>query len=348
MLGIAIIFAISAVYLAQGWLNRLSDDVANVKDKNSTTIVVPRTALEHGAIVRAEQLALINWPSTSIPKGAFHKIEELVRPGEPRVVLKRIEANEPILESKVSGFGGRASLSTMISNKMRATTIRVDDVNGVAGFVLPGDRVDVLLTRDATTKERSRDKNSLITDVLLQNIKVLAIDQEANDKVEKPSVAKAVTLEVTSNQSQKLVLAQKVGALSLALRNVNNNDPQTTQTVRISDLRVGEANTIQPQKISKKPKALKTTKSVTIVRQSQNSLVKVTRGTDVTEYTVTTEPNKNANRSTDINKTNEGSEKIKNPKQESKNDVDESGVGKQQNITGPRNLIGAPKKLAEK
>jgi pilus assembly protein CpaB len=93
---------------------------------------------------------------------------------------------------------------------MKAVTIRVNDVEGVAGFVLPGDHVDVVLTRQ-------QDKTAA-SDVVLQNVKVLAIDQIADERAEKPSIAKAVTLEVEVTAAQKLALAATVGTLSLALR----------------------------------------------------------------------------------------------------------------------------------
>jgi pilus assembly protein CpaB len=94
---------------------------------------------------------------------------------------------------------------------MKAVTIRVNDVEGVAGFVLPGDRVDVMLTRQ-------QDKAVAAADVVLQNVRVLAIDQLADERTEKPSVVKAVTLEVEVTAAQKLALAATVGTLSLALR----------------------------------------------------------------------------------------------------------------------------------
>src|SRR3546814_18955956 len=89
-----------------------------------------------------EQLRLVKWPGDAVPEGAFTSIEALVGGEEERVVLRTLEVNEPVLENKISGFGGKASLAAILSPEMRAVTIRVNDVAGVAGFVLPGDRVD--------------------------------------------------------------------------------------------------------------------------------------------------------------------------------------------------------------
>src|SRR3546814_9365193 len=125
---------------------------------------------------------------------------------------------------------------------MRAVTIRVNDVAGVAGFVLPGDRVDVLLTRDRTGGEGGNVANNLITDVLLQNVKVLGIDQDANQEKDKPSVAKAVTLEVSPQQAQKLALASQLGSLALMLRNLGDAEQEMVKQITTSEPSGGEAS----------------------------------------------------------------------------------------------------------
>ena len=104
-------------------------------------------------------------------------------------MLASIERNEPILRTKITGPGQKATLSAVIQDGMRAVTVRTNDVEGVAGFVLPGDHVDVLLTRQS---ERTTGMN----DVVIQNARVLAVDQLADDAADRPTVARAVTLEV--------------------------------------------------------------------------------------------------------------------------------------------------------
>lgn len=242
MLGLAALFAVAAVFLAQDWLNeRTAASVAEQKVQMAN-VVVASTPLEYGGVIRKEHLRVMQWPKESVPDSVFGSVDELVKEGTERVVLRRIEANEPIFKSKVSGFGERASLSTLIESDMRAATIRVNDVNGVAGFVLPGDRVDILITRSKEDGKKTSRGANLITDVLLQNVKVLAIDQVTDEVRDKPTVAKAVTLEVTAHQTQKLVLAQSVGSLSLALRNVGDANAAASKTVSISDLRATEGN----------------------------------------------------------------------------------------------------------
>ncbi len=195
-----------------------------------TRIVVARTLVPFGTRLGREQLDLVTWPPDSLPPGAFTSIEQILDDKGDRVALRTIDQNEPVLPGKISAPGGRATLSTIVGHDMRALTIRVNDVLGVGGFVLPGDRVDVLLTR-------SGDQNEAGTDVLLQNIRVLGVDQEASDKKDKPVVAHAVTLELSPDDGQKLTLAASVGTLSLALRNNGDGNRAPPRTIRLQDLR---------------------------------------------------------------------------------------------------------------
>ena len=201
---------------------------------NMVRVVVAKTALNFGDHLVPEKLQLVDYPQGSVPAGAFDAIERLSSPTEDRVVIRSIEPNEPVLASKVSGSGGRAILSTVIDPKMRAVTISVNDVKGVAGFIQPGDRVDVFLTRNPVSNTGTPE--GLRNDILLQNVKVLGVDQQADDKKDKPTVAQAVTLEVTPQDGQKLTLGGSVGSLSLALRNFSNPDPVTAHTLSISEL----------------------------------------------------------------------------------------------------------------
>jgi pilus assembly protein CpaB len=201
---------------------------ANKKPMTTQTIVVASKPLRFGNELGSMSLREIPWPSDAVPAGAFTKISDLTSNGK-RVVLTAIEANEPILASKITGSGQRATLSATITDGLKAVTIRVNDVEGVAGFVLPGDRVDVMLTRQ-------QDKTVAATDVVLQNVKVLAVDQVADERADKPSVAKAVTLEVEVTAAQKLALAATVGTLALALRKAGEAAPQNTRRITLSDL----------------------------------------------------------------------------------------------------------------
>ena len=153
--------------------------------------------------------------------------------GGRRVVLAAIEANEPVLALKITGAGQRATLSALVKPGMKAVTIRVNDVEGVGGFVLPGDRVDVVLTRQL-------EKGNATTQVVLQNTRVLAVDQTADERAAKATVAKSVTLEVDTVDAQKLWLSSSVGSLSLLLRNAGETAEVRTRKVTLNDLGTNE------------------------------------------------------------------------------------------------------------
>lgn len=241
MIGFAVLFGLLAVFIAQSWLNsqaemRMRNLQANQKPVATQTIVVASRPLRFGAELGSSSLREIPWPEDAVPAGAFAKISDLTSSGR-RVVLTAIESNEPVLSSKITGPGQRATLSAVIADGMRAVTIRVNDVDGVAGFVLPGDRVDVALTRQA-------DKNNT-NDVVLQSIKVLAVDQTADERTDKPAIARAVTLEVNSADAQKLALASTVGTLSLMLRRAGEAKSADTRRVTLGDLANGGAPQVE-------------------------------------------------------------------------------------------------------
>jgi pilus assembly protein CpaB len=188
--------------------------------------------LRFGNELSSSSLREVSWPQEALPSGAFRSVSDIVDAGGRRVVLTGIEANEPILSSKITGPGQRATLSATLQDGMRAFTIRVNDVEGVAGFVQPGDRVDVALTRQKDANGNNRSS----TDIVLQNTRVLAIDQIADERNDKPAVVKAVTLEVDTAGAQKLSLAASVGTLSLMLRRAGESAFEATRVITLSDL----------------------------------------------------------------------------------------------------------------
>ena len=233
MIAFAVMFGLLAVFVAQSWLNsaaeqRMRSLEANKKTVTTKTIVVAAKPLRFGNELVAGSLREVEWPDKALPTGAFSKIDEVVG-GAKRVALTAIEPNEPVLSSKVTGPGQRATLSAMLRDGLKAATVRVNDIDGVGGFVLPGDHVDVSLTRQI-------DKTNATTEVVLQNVRVLAIDQVADERIDKPSVVKAVTLEVDVVGAQKLSLAASVGSLTLMLRKAGEANSQYTRKITLDDL----------------------------------------------------------------------------------------------------------------
>ncbi len=273
MIGFAVIFGLLAVFIAQVWLN----NQANMRAKNfetkptqvaSQTVVVAKQALRFGTELSASMLQEVPWPSDALPGGAFAKISDIMSGGR-RVVLAAIEANEPVLALKITGPGQRATLSSLVKPGMKAVTIRVNDVEGVGGFVLPGDHVDIVLTRQI-------EKGSATTQVVLQNTRVLAVDQIADDRAAKATVAKSVTLEVDTVDAQKLWLASSVGSLSLLLRKAGETAEVRTRKVTLNDLGTNEP-----------------------VDKGATTTVVVTRASSKQEYTVPAEGNNGASAATE-------------------------------------------------
>jgi pilus assembly protein CpaB len=238
MIGFAVLFGLLAVFLAQIWLNNQADERLKSIDAQrkaappARSIVVAGKPLRFGDELSSAALREMPWPDNALPAGAFGKIADLT--SSKRVVLMPIDTNEAVLASKITGPGQRATLSAMLGDGMKAVTIRVNDVEGVAGFVLPGDRVDILLTRTG-------EKNNAVNDVVIQDVRVLAVDQLADQRADKPSVVKAVTIEVDPTEGQKVALAATVGTLSLLLRKAGEATGHDTRRVTTRDLMTAPA-----------------------------------------------------------------------------------------------------------
>jgi pilus assembly protein CpaB len=209
ILVIAVVLGGVAAFLARSWLQSHS---TRPDAQKTVSILVASDTLAFGAPISATDVREIDWPAQSKPEGAFANFAELSKNGR-RITLSPFVRDEPIIASKVSAPDQRASLSTVIEKGKRAVTVAVDDVRGVAGFIFPGDFVDVVLTR---TDNSNGPQN--FSEVILQHVKVLAIDQMAGQRQEHPTVAKAVTVEVDPEQALRILLAANVGKLSLILR----------------------------------------------------------------------------------------------------------------------------------
>jgi len=232
VLAVAAVLGLVAVYLVNVYLTG-AERQQQAKAVTTIRIAVARVPLEFGTRLTPQNVQFVDWPTGSVPEGAFRDMSELNPVGRTHVVLRSIMPGEPILRSKLSGEGGRATLSALLPPDMRAAAIRITDVAGVAGFALPGDRVDVLLTR-------SMGEDSS-TEVLLHNIRIVAIDQLANENTEQPTLARTATLEVTQEDAQKLALGGTIGQLSLVLRSVQapTDTIQYGNAIRGSDLEGG-------------------------------------------------------------------------------------------------------------
>lgn len=197
---------------------------AQAYTRNLNNIVVAKVDIPVGSRIVAEQLAVAQFPKNVTPDGAFPAIDDKLI---GRVATIRISAREPITESRLAPVGSAGGLSSVIPDGYRAMTVKVDDVVGISGFIMPGTLVDVVVVIDPPSKEGNQSK---VSKIVLQNIKVLAngqnIDKPKNDR--EAERVKAVTLQVTPEQAEKLALATTEGELQLVMRNsVDQNDEAT-------------------------------------------------------------------------------------------------------------------------
>jgi pilus assembly protein CpaB len=233
MIGIAAVFGAVSIFAADFWLKSQAD--AHVETRTVEvqapaapkvefkTIVVASQPLRYGMALERAQLAEIPWPQDALPQGAFTTIDALLAEGV-RVILSPIEHNEPVLLAKLSGPNGRASLANLLTPGMRAVAIKTDEIAGVGGFITPGDRVDVVLTRDAgdidETKKAAEGAagSTIASEVVVESARVLSVGQGADERQTEPQVASSVTIEVSAEGAGKIALARNIGTLSLQLR----------------------------------------------------------------------------------------------------------------------------------
>ena len=283
-LAIALVLGLVAVYLANSFL-ATSERRVEQAQVGLSKIAVAAVPLEYGMDITPDKVKFIDFPTASLPVGSYAQFAQLVPAGKKRVVLRPMQVNEPILATKLAGEGLGASIAYLLPDGMRAAAVRVNDVSGVAGFVQPSDAVDVLITRQRGERQA--------TDVLLQNIRVIAIDQNAKGANGQPIVGKTATLEVTPLDAQKLALAQQVGSLSLVLRKAGvEQDFGTVRTVGFDDLRYSYYGSARPAVATPSParprvtvaRAPRRAVAAPPVRRSNN--VEVVRGTTGSNYEV--------------------------------------------------------------
>lgn len=215
MMAAAIVLGLGAVAMASRLLLRQAPSSAN-------RIVVAATDVSLGQRLSPDMLKSSDWPADSVPPGALR--DPLVLNG--RVLKSSVLRGEPLTEAKLAPVGTLGGLSALIAEGKRAITVRVNDVIGVAGFALPGNFVDILVSTQATAGAQHDDQ--AISKIVLERILVLAVAQEVSRDDTKPRVVNAVTLEVAPEQAEKLDLARSVGTLSLVLRNQVDPQPGTT------------------------------------------------------------------------------------------------------------------------
>lgn len=205
---IAIALGLGATWYANQWLQTTTAPVAAEVKIQTTPVVVAALEIPFGQTIEASHLKTINWPGEILPEAIFTDPAAIVG----KIANTKIMQNELVINSRIVDQVGGSVLAAIVSPQMRAVTVRVNDVLGVAGFLLPGNLVDVVATRKES-EQRAQ------TETILEGLKVLAVDQTAATDEDKPIVVRTVTLEVEPQQAERLVQASEEGSVQLILRN---------------------------------------------------------------------------------------------------------------------------------
>lgn len=226
--GLAI--AVAIAFFFSLYMYRTIARLSNARPAATRQIVVANRPIQLGTRLDATNLRLIAWPGNDAIAGTFTRIEDCAG----RALLSDLAANEPVLETKLAPKEAGAGLSATIPEGMRAVSVAVNEVNGVAGFVTPGTMVDILVTGQLSAKNADAENN--ITRVILENVRVLAAGQQVEqDRDGKPQKVPVVTLLVTPEDATKLTMASTEGKIQLALRNTIDskltNPPPVLQAV---------------------------------------------------------------------------------------------------------------------
>lgn len=251
-LALSLILSFVAFQMVNGWMQRRLE--ANAAGPDVSPVVVAAVEIPFGVQVEATHVKVVDWPVGAVPQGAINSAEAALG----RIATQTVFPGEPLLASRVVEHAGGSTLASFISEGMRAVAVRVDDVRGVAGFLRPGNYVDVMAIRSISGR---RDPQ---TRTILENIRVLAVDQTASPDKSSPVVVRAVTLEVTPVQAEEIAKATEAGKVQLTLRNPKDAT------------RVAQA---EPEA----PKAVEPVPAPPAVADSRPARVLMIRGTSVME-----------------------------------------------------------------
>lgn len=209
LIAVSLLLAVAAAWVANRWLIAQTAPVQSGPD--TVTVVTAAIEIPMGTKIEPRHLAVIQMIKDTAPGGAFHSAADV----DGKVALTEIMKGEILLAGRFADQGSGSTLAAVVGENMRAVSVRVNDVVGVAGFLLPGNRVDVV--------GAYRDGQQTRSETVLQNVKVLAVDQTSSADKNEPVVVRAVTLEVTPKDAEALILASERGSIQLALRNPLDN-----------------------------------------------------------------------------------------------------------------------------
>lgn len=228
---VALVLAGATAFFVKGWLNHERASLyaslpKNHREDDSPKVLVARKALPAGLILSAEHLAWRAWPRDGIAKSYIVQGKSKItsRSLYGAVVRRAVGAGEPVTEDRVVKPGERGFMAAVLTPGMRAVTVPVTATSGIAGFVFPGDRVDLILAHNYQTGKGADRQVNRASETLLTDVRVLAVDQKTTSKDGKAIVAKTATIEVTPKQAEIVALSVRLGELSLSLRSLRRKD----------------------------------------------------------------------------------------------------------------------------
>jgi pilus assembly protein CpaB len=220
---VAVFFGLIAAYGIYNFLSYKQKETDSLRASNQEIVVaaqdIPPGTTINEEVIKKGMIKTTPWPKNSIPVGAFSSPQQVVG----KINRVKILANEPILESRLAGEG--AGLTVRLEAGKRALAVRVDEIIGVSGFIVPDDRVDVILT----TTPLGANQDAKVSKIVLQNKRVLSVAQSTEQKDGKPQLERSITLEVSPEEAEKLSLASQEGHIVLALRGLG--DDSETRTI---------------------------------------------------------------------------------------------------------------------
>ena len=265
-MGLAAVLGLVAAVVGYFGLSSLATQARRSSLGETQDVVVTASDVTFGVKLDKTMLRTVRYPKESVPVGAFSTVDSVV--GQTTKIF--MTAKEPVTAIKLSSLGG--GLSMLVRPGMRASSVEVNQVSGVSGFILPGDRVDMLVT-----VLQVQDPEDAYTQTVLQNLEVLAAGQKTTTQDNKPITVQSVTLLVDPNQAEVMAHATRQGQITLVLRARGDDSTLAKlQPVKTSDLRGKQTRAPEPARVSKPvtrivEKQPELPKKVTIIRRTAKS-----------------------------------------------------------------------------
>ncbi len=254
LIGLSLILGLGAAFMANTWL---SARLNAAPDDNMKNVVVATLEIPFGQMVEAQHVTLVRMPKDTVPDDAYDATEKVVG----KIATFAMLRGDIVRGARLAEHLGGSTLASLIEPEKRAISVRVDDVVGVGGFLLPGNRVDVLVAKQVG------NNSNAVSETILEDLRVLAVDQTASTDKTQPVVVRAVTLEMTPEETEILVKAQSEGKLQLALRNPLDNQKKPLPPVEEAVAMVAPAPVPQaPKRVVRRRSSGDSGVGVTIIR----------------------------------------------------------------------------------